>query len=64
MKAIVKPSTNPDCWNAQGKDTIAEPTRAFQTLKIMTNELSPVELSVNKIYLIMNELRLTFLYKW
>ena len=50
MNAIVKPSTNPDYWKAQGKDTIAEPTRAFHTLKIMTNEPSPVELSMNKIY--------------
>ena len=64
MKAIVKPSTSPDCWNAQGKDTIAEPTRAFHTLKIMTNELSPVELSVNKNLTTLNELRLTFLQKW
>ena len=57
VKAIKEPRANPDYWNAQGRETIAEPTMAFHTLKIITNEPSPlvssekVLVNKNKYYL-------------
>ena len=42
VKAIRDPSTSPDCWKAQGSDTIADPTMAFHILKTITKESSPL----------------------
>ena len=50
VKAIKEPRANPDYWNAQGRETIADPTMAFHTLKIITNEPSPLVSSVKKFW--------------
>ena len=50
MNVIIAPKHSPDCWNAHGKETIADPIIAFQTLKITMNELSrPGSKQINRV---------------
>ena len=47
---MIVPKQMPDCWNAHGSDTIAEPIMAFQMLKTMTKVPSVPGYSSSEVY--------------